>query len=198
MASSSPRKANPIEPELEALVEEASDPGTSWERLWILAKHPEMQVRRALIENPKICTSTKEVSLDTGILNFLAHEFPEDVVSSPVFVMNALVEPDPAMEMVVCIISGKTKDSDLLKFFYENYKESYSVSMAVAGNHHTPIPLLVLMSDPEFEPRAVVRSMLLDNKSFPEDVMDVMSADDPDHMIRDAAYEKLLELKQRS
>ena len=94
-SSSSSRKANPVNHDLETLIMEAQDPATPFERLEVLQKHPEVEVRRAVLDNPHVLPTDEDGTLDTSLLEALAREFPEEVAAHPLFVLHALIEPAP-------------------------------------------------------------------------------------------------------
>jgi len=170
--ASSPRKANPVSPDLEVWIEEARDPATPFERLEALQKHPEVEVRRALLDNPNVCPTNEDGTLTTGLLWNLAQEFPEEVAGNPTFVLHALVEPAKAMEWVVIEVVRRTADVGLIEQVWRSWgPPHWRVRRAVAQNPHTPEDTLRLLGNEATEPDEDVREAVAMNPSTPQDTL---------------------------
>ncbi len=154
--------------ELEALVQEARHPATSFERLMALVKHPKVKVRRALLDNPNVCPTDEDGTLDTSLLEALAKEFPEEVAVHPLFVLHALVEPTEFMQRVVRHVVKRMKDVKLIETLFHRWgHENSLVRSAVAANPNAPVDLLLLLGNPETELWWSVRKAVAGNPSVP-------------------------------
>jgi len=172
MASSSPRKVNPVNPELKALIEEARDPTTSFHHLKSLQQHPEVEVRRALLDNPNLVPTQEDGTLNTSLLRALAREFPEEVAGHPLFVLHALVEPDYEMDVVVGEVVRRTADVGLIEQVFRTWGSDLGeVRYWVAMNPSTPVDLLRLLGNEATESEWSVRKAVTKNPSTPEDTL---------------------------
>jgi len=173
--ASSPRKANPIEPELKALIKKAKDPKTSFKQLGKLQEHPKVEVRRALLDNPNVCPTDEEGTLTTSLLEKLACEFPEEVTGHPLFVLHALVEPDEAMRRVTIKVVGRTKEVGLIETLLRSWgPDDWYVRRAVAQNPNTPLDTLRLLGNEATEPDWEVREAVARNPSTPLDTLRIL------------------------
>jgi len=158
--------------ELEALVQEARHPATPFERLKALVKHPEVEVRRALLDNPNVCPTDEDGTLDTSLLEALAEAFPEEVAEHPTFVLHALIEPDEAMEWVVEVVMERTKEVGLIETLFRTWgPHSWKVRVSVAKNPTTPEDALRLLGNETTESSWLVRRAVAQNPSTPEDAL---------------------------
>ncbi len=170
--ASSPRKANPVSPELKALIKKAKDPKTSFKQLGKLQKHSEVEVRRALLDNPNLVPTQDDGTLDTSLLQQLAKEFPEEVAVHPAFVLHALVEPDDEMKGVVVHVAQRTKEVGLIETLLRSWgPDDWYVREAVARNPTTPPDVLRSLGNEETESRVWVRKAVAENPSTPEDLL---------------------------
>jgi len=175
MASSVSRKANPVNPEVEVLVAEARDPNTPFARLVDLREHPEVEVRRAVLDNPNLVPIEEDGKLTTGLLWKLAEAFPEEVASHPAFVLHALVEPDEAMKGVVREVVGRTADAGLIETLWRTWgPHSWRVRRAVARNPNTPPEVLRLLGNEATESTWRVREAVASNPNTPPDVLRIL------------------------
>jgi len=194
MASSSPRKANPIEPDLKALIKKAKDPKTSFKQLGKLQEHPEVEVRRALLDNPNVCPTNEDGKLTTDLLAALAQEFPEEVAVHPLFVLHALIEPDGEMLGVVVEVVGRTAEAGLIEQVLRSWGlDSWLVRRAVAWNPSTPIDLLRLLGNLATEPEGEVRFSVAKNPTTPVDVLRTLGNEitESEWYVRDAVARNL-------
>ncbi len=158
--------------ELEALVQEARHPATPFERLEVLVKHPKVKVRRALLDNPNVCPTDEDGTLATGLLETLAHEFPEEVAAHPLFVLHALVEPAEEMEGVVIEVVGRTKDVGLIETLLRSWgPDLWWVRRAVARKPTTPPEVLRTLGNEATESVWEVREAVARNPSTPLDTL---------------------------
>jgi len=194
MAASSPWKANPVAPELEVLVAEARDPNTPFGRLEVLAEHPEVEVRRALLDNPNVCPTDEDGKLTTGLLLALVREFPEEVAAHPLFVLHALIEPDDEMRWVVVEVVGRTTDVGLIETLWRTWgPPHWRVRQAVAENPNTPLDVLRLLGNEATESEWNVREAVAQNPSTPPDVLRALGNEETedDWVVRRSAQEAL-------
>jgi len=172
MASSRSRQPNPIRLDLEALVAEARDPNTPFERLMALVGHPEEDVRRALLDNPNVCPTDEDGKLTTDLLEKLAKEFPEEVAVHPLFVLHALVEPDDEMKVVVVHVVRRTADVGLIETLLRSWgPPHWRVRQGVAMNPNTPEDTLRLLGNEVTESEEYVRLAVARNPTTPVDTL---------------------------
>ncbi len=158
--------------DLEALVQEARHPKTSWERLWALQRYPDAEVRRAVLDNPNVCPTDEDGKLNTSLLETLAEALPEEVAGHPLFVLHALVEPDDEMWCVVVHVVRRTRDAGLIETLFRTWgPDDRRVRRSVARNPHTPENTLRLLGNEETESEAYVRQAVAENPSTPPDVL---------------------------
>ncbi len=173
--ASSPRKANPVAPELEVLVTETRNPSTPFERLEVLAEHPEVEVRRAVLDNPNVCPTDEDGTLDTSLLEKLAKSLPEEVAAHPLFVLHALVEPDDEMRWVVVEVVGRTKEVGLIETLWRTWgPDDWLVRQGVAVNPNTPLDVLRILGNEATESEGNVRQAVAENPSTPEDALRIL------------------------
>jgi len=140
------------------LVAEARNPATPFERLKALVKHPEIKVRRALLDNPNVCPTDEEGTLTTILLEKLAREFPEEVAGHPTFVLHALIEPAKEMGEVVVHVVGRTMDVGLIEHVFRTWRlDDWRVRQAVAENRNTPEDTLRTLGNKKTESEGNVR-----------------------------------------
>ncbi len=172
MAASSPWKANPVSHDLETLIMEAQDPATPFERLEVLQKHSEVEVRRALLGNPNVCPTNEDGTLTTDLLWNLAQEFPEEVAAHPLFVLHALIEPDEEILGVVIEVVGRTADVGLIETLLRSWgPHSWEVRESVAWNPHTPEDMLRILGNEATESKWYVRQAVARNPNTPPEVL---------------------------
>ena len=173
--ASSPRKANPVSPELKALIKKAKDPKTSFKQLGKLQKHPEVEVRRALLDNPNLCPTNEDGKINTSLLETLAREFPEEVTAHPAFVLHALVEPDDEMLGVVIKVVRRTADVGLIETLLRTWgPDSLYVRKGVAVNPSTPLDVLRLLGNEVTESMWFVRAAVAENPNTPVDTLRIL------------------------
>jgi len=161
-----------MSPKLKALVAEARDPSTPFERLMALVEHPKVKVRRALLDNPNVCPTDEDGTLATGLLWTLAETLPEEVAGHPLFVLHALVEPAEEMEGVVIEVVGRTTDVGLIETLLRTWgSDSWKVRVSVAKNPTTPLDVLRLLGNEATESEAYVRLGVASNPNTPEDTL---------------------------
>ncbi len=173
--------------ELEALIQEARHPATPFERLKALVKHPEVEVRRALLDNPNVCPTDEDGKLDTSLLEALAEAFPEEVAEHPTFVLHALIEPDEAMEWVVEVVMERTKEVGLIETLFRTWgPHSWKVRVSVAKNPTTPEDALRLLGNEVTESSWLVRQSVAENPNTPQDTLRSLGnpATEPDWEVR--------------
>ena len=161
-----------MNPDLEALVVEARDPSTPFQRLKELVKHPKVKVRRALLDNPNVCPTDEDGKINTNLLETLAREFPEEVAGHPLFVLHALIEPDEEMEGVVIEVVGRTADVGLIEPLLRTWgPDSWKVRVSVAKNPTTPLDVLRLLGNETTESKGYVREAVAMNPTTPLDTL---------------------------
>ena len=172
MASSRSRQPNPMNPEVEALVTEVRDPATPFERLMALVEHSEVEVRRAVLDNPNVLPTNEYGTLNTDLLWNLAQEFPEEVAAHPLFVLHALVEPDDEMVGVVIKVVRRTADVGLIETLWRTWgPDHWRVRQAVARNPNTPPDVLRILGNEITESDGLVRLTVASNPTTPEDTL---------------------------
>jgi len=170
--ASSPQKANPISLDLEALIAEALDPNTPFGRLEELTEHPEINARRAVLDNPNLVPTQEDGTLNTSLLLALAREFPEEVAVHPAFVLHALVEPNQEMLGVVVEVVRRTADVGLIETLLRTWgPHSLYVRQAVARNPTTPEDTLRLLGNKKTESVGYVRKAVAANPNTPVDLL---------------------------
>jgi len=158
--------------DLEALIAEARDPSTPFERLEALVKHPEVEVRRALLANPHLISRNNEGFIYTYLLTKLAREFPEEVAIHPMFVLHALVEPDEAMMDTVKHVVQRTSDVGLIGYLWRTWgPTSWWVRQGMALNPSTPPEVLLILGNRGTESDGYVRKAVASNPNTPEDTL---------------------------
>ncbi len=179
--------------DLEALVAEARDPSTPFERLKELVEHPEEEVRRAVLDNPHVCPANEDGTLTTSLLWRLAKEFPEEIASHPLFALHALVGPAEDMVAVVMEVVRRTTDVGLIQHVLITCDSDWYVRQSVAANPNTPLLLLRNLGNPTTEDETYVRRAVARNPSTPEDVLRLLGneATESDWYVRDAAQKAL-------
>jgi len=180
--------------ELEALVAKARDPSTTFERLEVLVEHSEEDVRRAVLDNPHVCHTDEDGTLDTSLLETLAKSFPEEVAAHPAFVLHALVEPYEAMKGVVREVVRRTADAGLIDHVLRTWgPDDWRVRQAVAWNPNTPLDTLRLLGNEVTESDWYVRKAVARNPNTPPDVLRTMGnpKTESNWEVRDAAQKAL-------
>jgi len=171
-SSSSSRKANPVNPGLKALIEKARDPTTSFHHLKSLQEHAEVDVRRAVLDNPNLCPTNEDGKLTTGLLWNLAQEFPEEVAAHPLFILHALIEPDEEILGVVIEVVRRTADVGLIETLLRSWgPHSWEVRESVAWNPHTPEDMLRILGNEATESKWYVRQAVARNPNTPPEVL---------------------------
>ena len=176
------------------LIPEARSPGTSFERLMKLQKHPEIKVRRALLDNPNLVLTQEDGKLNLRLLEKLAREFPEEVAVHPTFVLHALIEPDEAMGEVVVEVVGSTKEVGLIETLWRTWgPDSWEVRQGVAVNPNTPLDVLRILGNEATESEGNVRQAVASNPHTPVDILRSLGneATESDLLVREAAAEAL-------
>jgi len=164
-----------MSPELDALVQEARHPATPFERLEELAEHPEVEVRRALLDNPNVCPTNEDGKLTTSLLVELAKSLPEEVAGHPLFVLHALIEPAEAMRWVVRDVVRRTADAGLIETLLRTWgPDDADVRQAVAKNPSTPEDTLRALGNPKTESEGYVRIEVASNPTTPEDTVRIL------------------------
>ncbi len=161
--------------DLTSLIEEAKSPKTPQNCLLELQKHPEAEVRRALLDNPNVCPTDEDGSLDTDLLQRLARDFSEEVANHPAFVLHVLIEPNEEMDVVVEVVMERTKNVDLIEHVLRTWGPSHwGVRLAIAENPNTPVDTLRALGNQATEPQWHVRKAVASNPSTPIDVLCVL------------------------
>ncbi len=174
LATTSQRKSNPASSELDALINHIKNPETDWSRLKELDGHPDVEVHRAMLENPNICPVQENGRLNTTLLMELAKKIPDEVAEHPVFILHALIEPDKDMDSVVAMILKRTSNVGLIDRLWSNWNHSFSVRESVAGNQKTPVEILEVLGNEKTETDLDVRIAVAENPSTPEKVLRVL------------------------
>lgn len=157
---------------LEAMIAEASHPGTNRKRLWKLFDQGNAQVRRSLLNNPNLCPIDEDDRLDTSLLITLAKEFPEEVAANPIFVLHALIEPNHDMDEVVFYVAKLIKDVAILDLLFRTHGTSCSpVRRAMARNTATPVEILRVLGNETTEPDDEIRILVAVNTNSTEDIL---------------------------
>jgi len=151
---------------------EARDPATPFQCLMALTKHPEVEVRHALLDNPNVLPTDEDGKLTTSLLEALAREFPEEVTVHPTFVLHALIEPAKEMGEVVVHVVGRTTDVGLIEHVFRTWRlDDWRVRRAMAQNPNTPPDTLRLLSNEATESNGYVRRAVARNPNTPVDTL---------------------------
>lgn len=191
-------------PEIEALIAEARDPNTSRDRLWELLDLSNDDVRRALLDNPNVCPTNDDGTVNTIFLNRLAEVIPEDVEAHPVFHLHAFIEPVEEMTVVAATIASRTTNKELILQLVKTFAGQgtgflrsvvlnphapeevleelakdkremfWEVRKNIAKNPGTPARVLWILGDPRVESESTVRASVAENPSTPEDLLKVL------------------------
>ncbi len=191
-SASSSKKANPVNLDQKALIEEARDPTTSFSRMEELQKHPDEEVRRALLDNPNVCPFYKDGRIRAHLLEALTNEFPEEVGTHPLFLLHTIIDPVEEAQWIVERMLYKTADGDLICQLYRTWEHKRSfIRKAVASNPNTPEDLLRLLGNPATEDYEDVRYAVARNPSTPLDVLRLLGnqAIEREHKVREAVAE---------
>ncbi len=161
-----------MSPELKALIKKAKGPKTSFKQLRKLQEHPEVEVRRALLDNPNLVPTQGDGKLHTGLLETLACEFPEEVAAHPAFVLYALIEPAQEMGWVVIEVVKRTADVGLIEQVLRSWgADHWEVRYWVAKNPNTPLDVLRTLGNKFTESKCKVREAVAENPHTPPDVL---------------------------
>lgn len=165
------RAWNSMSMDLEALKAAAADPETPSNRLLELLQHPEREVRRALLDNPRTYGS----SLGIDFTNTLIHEFGDEIMCSPLFVLHALVEPNEELVWIMRSVLERTNDVDLIERLFSTWgSSSEEIRCAAAKNPNTPHPILWTLGDKATEKKLKVRLNVAENKSTPPELLCIL------------------------
>lgn len=194
----------------------ARDPRTHWERLLTLAYCDEVEVRRALLDNPNLCPIQEDGKIKPDILVSLASEFPEEVSRLPLFVLHALVQPVDEMQLVVFEVISRTTDHELartlfslhgrywkiqyylakstrahtglLHSLFDTYGSDHQIRSLLARNPKTPLSILRKLGNKLTEPSEIVREEVASNPSATEDILHTLGrmSTEPEYTVRRA------------
>lgn len=164
---------------------EASDPETPFSRLFELSESEDVEVRRAIVDNPSIAVKedgvvTKRILLD------LVMEFPDEIVRSPAFAIFGLELKDPAMVVVARTIAYHSKDPQVLEFFFQEFREDFSLRKNIALNANSPLDILRILGNAKTESDRLVRRNAARNPNTPESVLRILGnvKTEPDDWVR--------------
>lgn len=123
-----------IEPDLQ-LVETASNPNTPPQLLRQFANHSNWQLRRLVARNP---------NTPTDILWQLGIDFPDAVLTNPIFSLLQLEHLHLAAEIPACTLTSLLQCPQVPIAFmeYAVTQQDYSLWLAVAYNHNAPSQIL--------------------------------------------------------
>lgn len=143
----------------------------SW-RVW-MAKHPEHEVREALLSSPSLFAS-ENGKLLTELALRLSLEFPVEVLHHASFVLHAVIEQDKEMaDIIIPLLPYLTEE-----MFYTLYsiyaKASESFRTAVAQVHNTPEAIFAILGDQSKEPISSIRQYVAANTHAPKNVLQIL------------------------
>lgn len=152
-------------------LEEASDPETTFQRLFQLSWHREAEVRRALVENPSIAVDEDGEVTDV-ILIKLAKEFPDEVGSCSTFALFGLELKEYVMEEVAKSLAENGKDPSILTLLLSEFGPvNVDVRRRIAMNSNTPPEVLRFLADKNNETVLSVRGGVTRNPNVPQDLL---------------------------
>jgi len=148
MSQSPTRRENPVDPTLDALLLEAANPDTPWERLKDLFEHEDREVRRALLQNPAICPIDDKGNVNTGLLLDLSEEFPDEATEAPAFVLHAFYgDPKPMIRVIQRIVI-QTKDPERVRSMFSLFGPLDTlIRRFSATNEVTPPEILLELAE---------------------------------------------------
>lgn len=173
-----------MSPDLENRIAEAKDPNTSMARLWVLQQASEIEVRRAILDNPNLVYAHD--GLHVNLLISLAKEFPEEVAEHPLFLLHALIEPNLDMTGVVAEIVSRTNDSELIRNLFSIYQGDDALRREFAKSPKTPLDVLRFLGNQTSELDWTVRVLVASNPNATEDILRVLGnpLTEPDWRVR--------------
>lgn len=150
-----------MEPDLQA-VQTASNPSTTPQLLRQFANHSNWQLRRIVANNP---------NTPTDLLWQLGIDFPEAVLTNPIFSLLQLEHLHLAAEIPACTLTSLLQCHQVPIAFmeYAVSQQDYSLWLAVAYNHNTPSHLLAnLARKSRHQDRELIRAVAAHPNTSPQ------------------------------
>jgi len=179
------RSENPVKAKKPSrLLLEAANPDTPWQRLEALAKHKDLEVRRAVLQNPALCPVDDQGNVDIYLLYHLAGEFPDEAAEAPAFVLHAFYgDPTPMIRVIQQIVS-RTKSPERVRSMLSLFGPlDEDIRWSAASSQVTPPEILRELA-------AEWPQTVASNPNTPPDVLRKL-LQHQDEWVRDKAKENL-------